>query len=227
MANIDIYDGTATPRAGKQLMYALQDLARIRQKEFHIFPDPRKSNDENTRRYNIVNGFANLNYFENRNGRNQVNVAPMPKQMADAKGLEEIVDVDSLKIIILADDIFCGEESNWCIGVANGVDLYDEQGNLYDDRDFLTVTTYDAKTDVQLKDRFLHELGHIFGAAPKGRSNTEEFLGPHCINDLCVMQQRDTVDGQEELTRQRQIYRAPTYCNQCVADLKSSAKFER
>ena len=145
--------------------------------------------------------------------------------MADAKGLEEIIDIDSLKVLILDDDIFCGEESNWCIGVANGIIHTDENGREHD-RDFLTITTKDAKTYAQLKDRFLHELGHQFNAAPEGRSNTKEHLGSHCTNNLCVMQQRDTVKGQEILSRNRIRAKAPAYCNQCTADLIYAARAE-
>jgi hypothetical protein len=220
---IDIYDGTRDSRAGTAFMAAVGTLAKTRQKAFSIFPDPRKIDAINLRRYNIVQSFAGLNYVP---GRKQVDVSQIPIQMADAKGLEEIIDVDSLKVLILDDDIFCGEDSNWCIGVANGVVHTDANGREHE-RDFLTVTTYAAKTLAQLKDRFLHELGHQFGAAPEGRANTYENLGPHCDQYLCIMQQRDTREGQEELSRARVRARAPAYCGKCTTDLIHAARAER
>jgi len=73
--------------------------------------------------------------------------------------------------------------------------------------------------NIHFKYIMTHELGHVYGAASKGRSNTYELLGTHCSND-CVMQQDRTTDGGKarayELHRRRR-----TFCDQCAHEMRS------
>lgn len=65
----------------------------------------------------------------------------------------------------------------------------------------------------------LHELGHMFGAAKEGRSNTFESQGSHCSN-LCVMNQsltyNDTLRLYTQLAR-----KGRQFCPQCQEELRN------
>ena len=69
------------------------------------------------------------------------------------------------------------------------------------------------------KDLLRHELGHMFGAPSQRRTNTSEMLGNHCLNDLCVMQQRLSIEEAVKYAKQRKRANAEVYCCQCENDI--------
>jgi predicted Zn-dependent protease len=76
---------------------------------------------------------------------------------------------------------------------------------------------------------YLHELGHMFGAAPRGRTNTEENLGSHCLNDYCVMQQKLTVPAFSEhdnkiASRIENDLLDSWFCEQCQDDITKKSR---
>ena len=64
-----------------------------------------------------------------------------------------------------------------------------------------------------------HELGHLCGLVPEGRTNSKYLLGTHCTNPSCTMQQGMNV--QEWLAIASQTERTgQLFCRQCLQDLR-------
>tara|TARA_Y100000310_G_C20667475_1_gene808411 strand:+ start:967 stop:1587 length:621 start_codon:yes stop_codon:yes gene_type:complete len=122
------------------------------------------------------------------------------------------------KIILIDHDLYDGSDprSNWFFGgyVGNSMGL-----------GYIQLSTARLQNKNHERDLIRHELGHMFGAAPEGRSNTYELLGSHCSNDLCVMQQKDTVPSAINYANKRARKKAPIFCGQCEDDITNYKKF--
>jgi len=116
---------------------------------------------------------------------------------------------EEAKIITLDHD-FYAPSLNWCFGGFNGT----TNGLGY-----IQLSTARLQNEDHARDLVRHELGHMFGAAPAGRPNTYEHLGSHCSNDLCVMQQKDTVQSAAKYAKQRKKLNVATFCGQCEDDI--------
>lgn len=203
MANIKLYDGTKDPSAGKVLKDVLKELANYQSVLIN-----RKPGSLYIPTYNFVKYFEQLSYD------------PLRDQVSFDRFIDlvdrtrEMQDLSSEKIIIIESDLFSA--GNWCFG----------KSRHYNNKDYMIVSTSRIQNELHLFNIFAHELGHMYGAARKGRSNTEEDdLGYHCINDLCVMQQKLTVKESLAYTNQRHKANAQTYCMQCQDELRGYRNF--
>ena len=69
------------------------------------------------------------------------------------------------------------------------------------------------------KDILRHELGHLFGAPNEQRQDIYAHLGMHCQTDLCVMQQKESMDIAKQYANLRARLNAGTYCEKCQQDI--------
>jgi len=116
------------------------------------------------------------------------------------------------KVIILDNDLYSGDKDcNFFFG-----GFSQAPSSL----GYITLSTARVSTMPQARDLIRHEFGHMFGAPSDGRTDTEQNLGLHCLNPLCVMQQKDTVDEAVRYAEQRARMNAGTYCGQCEQDIR-------
>jgi len=142
--------------------------------------------------------------------RNQVNTRQFLEKINDTEIMQHYAEAG--KLIIVDHDLF-SEGMNWGFGVSVG----DSRGLGY-----VLLSTARVQSIPQAKDIVSHELGHMFGAPSKPRTNTTENLGIHCINDLCVMQQKAGLFDAIKYAKQRAG--AKTYCEQCEQDIRGFRK---
>ena len=71
----------------------------------------------------------------------------------------------------------------------------------------------DGDRNVMLTGLIMHELGHAFGLAMGGRSNSENNLGVHCTNPNCVMNQG--LIRKDLINNFRRAFKKGCYCEQC------------
>lgn len=199
MVNIKLYDGTRNLNAGKILKVALEDLANYR--PVYINPKP---GSWDVPGFNLVKKIEQQSYDPS---KKKVN---FDKFIDLIDRTQEMQNLSTEKIIIIESDLFSAG-LNWFFG----------RYISYNNKDYVIVSTSRIQNKFHLFDIFAHELGHMYGAAKRGRSNTEENIGSHCINDLCVMQQRLTVKESLDYVNQRHKANAQTYCFQCQDDLRS------
>ncbi|MDO5387288.1 MAG: hypothetical protein Q4F75_08500 [Pseudomonadota bacterium] len=125
--------------------------------------------------------------------------------------------IPQLSVLITKRDLY-GTQSdgrllNYCLGVSRedcfsiiSTARFIDRNNLLDQEGFKTVV--------------MHEFGHVLGLTRSGRGNTHEALGPHCLDDCCIMQQR--LDGDfTEITRRRLIFKQhglPPICPDCIKE---------
>ena len=204
MAHIQVFDGTSKPIYGKVLKKALQELAFYQ----GVFCSPKKLGGKDIHSYNLVKRIEERAYD---NFRGQVN---LDKVLKIADNTPEISrDKNKQKIILLEKDGFA-PGLNWAFG-----------GYMpYNGKDYMIVSMARVQSKIQLFDLFAHEAGHMYGAASPGRSNTKEILGSHCINDLCVMQQKLTVRDAIKYANKRYNTGVRAYCPQCENELRRSNK---
>lgn len=116
------------------------------------------------------------------------------------------------KVIIVDNDIYSGDrDCNFFFG-----GFSQAPGSL----GYITLSTARVSTMPQARDLIRHELGHMFGAPSEERANTEQSLGLHCLNHLCVMQQKLTLAEAVRYAEQRARMNAGTYCGQCEQDIQ-------
>jgi predicted Zn-dependent protease len=117
------------------------------------------------------------------------------------------LEAPSTSIVIVEEDLYY-EGLNWCFGASMG------DGSII-------MSTRRLRRSNHITDLVGHELGHKLGIPSTGRSNTEELLGTHCTNDLCVMQQKMTVKDAVDYWERRLASGAGLYCRQCLEELAS------
>ncbi|HLD79692.1 MAG: hypothetical protein A2822_03295 [Candidatus Staskawiczbacteria bacterium RIFCSPHIGHO2_01_FULL_41_41] len=200
MANIKLFDGTENPRYGRVLVNVLAELAKLQR--VVVSPTP---GGIDLLGYGLVQKLQSESYNL---GRRQVDL----EQFFELVRAEPMIsrDMNSQKIIFVDRDLYSPGRTNWCFGQSRRIDF----------ADYIILSTARIKKASHWFDLAAHELGHMYGAAPSSRTNTVEFLGSHCINDLCVMQQKDTVEGSIAYSRRRHSLQAKPYCGQCENDLR-------
>lgn len=200
MANIEVFDGTRNPVYGKVLKGALQELALYQP----VYCSPKDLDGLDVHSYNLIKNIESRAY---NHYRRQVNLDDV-LEMAD-KTPEIGKNNNKQKIILLEKDVF-GPGLNFGFGAYTP----------YNGKDYTILSMARIQNINQLFDLFAHEIGHMYGAASPGRSNTEENLGSHCLNDLCVMQQKNSVKEAIEYANKRHRAGAMAYCPQCENELR-------
>lgn len=142
--------------------------------------------------------------------RSQVNAYSLTNDLHQQPELRR--NYEAGKLIIVDEDAYSGDPAcNWFFGALS---------KCPESLGYLFVSTNRMQSENHTRDTFRHELGHMFGAPSEGRSNTYESDGLHCSNDLCVMQQKDTVHDAVAFAEQRAMANAPTFCSQCKEDIQ-------
>ncbi|MBU0457478.1 MAG: hypothetical protein ABH824_06740 [Nanoarchaeota archaeon] len=204
MARLMIHDGTRTQMAGRALSWALTELSR-----YHPIKSVKpKPGEIHLPSYNFVKDIERRSFDQN---RRQVNRDRLEEILTNTSVIQN--NRDQQHIILIEHDLYAGN-LNWCFGGYHH----------YKNFDFVTVSTKRMQDIIHLQYILAHELGHLYGAAPSNRSNTEIFLGSHCINNNCVMQQKDTVEKSARYTHQIHLSNSPTFCGQCQADLQKNVR---
>ena len=118
---------------------------------------------------------------------------------------------DTRIIVLIPEDLYAGN-LNWVHGGSRN----------FAGRNIVLVSTKrlypNGRFDpIFFKYIMIHEFGHAFGAATKGRTNTYEELGSHCLND-CVMKQDLGADSGR--ARFHELHRKnKTFCPQCKNEI--------
>jgi len=214
MTYIDIFDGHKSPKYGRVLNNVLTELGRVQSPNRVFFwPKPGEiGNKVQDQTFVAANRIAKS--AMNRAGR--VNLTQLVNNLYSSSNhffqdLDVSWDQGTQKIILLPQD-FYAEKIAWCFGQYIPI------------IDTVILSSKRVKREKHWEDLLAHEIGHMYGAAPRGRTNTIELLGSHCTNNLCVMQQKITAEDSERYALQRNNLRAPTYCGQCTKDIKNSRR---
>ena len=141
--------------------------------------------------------------------RNQVNANKFLRQLIPS--LKKLNLGESQRIVLFDEDLYYSG-TNWVFG---GFSRF-APGPGY-----IVLSANRVKNDLQMKDILCHETGHMFSAPRSGRKNTYESLGNHCSNELCVMQQKLTIEESIKFTIERASKHADTYCEDCKKDIAS------
>ena len=196
MANIHLLDGTRDLKYGKIFLDVLKEL--VRYQEVSVTPAPGEIDMSG---YNYVKSLEKSSY---NSARDQCKQSSLLTRIAN-----DHVSRDKQRVIFTEKDLF-DEGLNWCFG---------GYAQATDGQQFVLVSVDRVKNGNHWFDLLAHELGHMYGAASEGRSNTYESLGSHCLNDLCVMKQNLTVDSAIAYANRRHALNAPTFCYQCAEEL--------
>jgi predicted Zn-dependent protease len=198
MAKIRLFDGTSDARNGKILERALKELSHYQQVKVSPYPG-----EKDIEGYKLIKEIEIVSYNPI---KHQVNLSSFLDRFNQMKINS---DSSSQTIILLEDDIF-DEGLNWCFGQSRSIAR----------KSYMVVSTARIKNESHLQDVLSHELGHMYGAPRKGRTNTKEALGTHCTNNFCVMQQKMSVSEAVKYANERWFRSSPTYCPQCQEDLR-------
>ena len=156
--------------------------------------------------------------------RGQINVEQMTHDLSNDPYFKKI---PQWGIYLTAHDLYGGAATNFCLGltcpdafsVISIRRFLDRNNNLKLD-DFLTVVQ--------------HEFGHIIRLTEGNRPNVEYALGPHCMDQECIMQQRMSGDF-SDVTANRLMRKEkglPPICPDCITQgrralFKVYADYER
>ena len=182
---------------------AWKDKDYIFQENGKLYLTPYKSTRwhiENARQKAILDGRSN-----------QLNASTLFKTMQEDPTNQEI---PQFTILLTKDDLYPNKNMNFCLGIGDEgigciISAYrfsDNFGNIIDTENFKTV--------------LMHEFGHVIGLTYKGRKNSGDIYGIHCMDkdELCIMQQR--VDGNfSDITRARLALKnenLPPICPDCI-----------
>ncbi|MBR5419230.1 hypothetical protein IK110_03205 [Candidatus Saccharibacteria bacterium] len=125
-------------------------------------------------------------------------------------------------IFITVDDLTCncqGNFLNFCFGEARGFSVV------------ISMTRFRSlppkEQEIILAGLIMHELGHLYDVAgDKSRAKTQDKLGMHCTDKVCVMQQgmsmeeiRENFLFVEKLTRHVGDVKLKYYCPLCMKDV--------
>jgi len=129
-----------------------------------------------------------------------------------------------LSILLLKHDLYGtqsnGQLLNYCLGVGMEYKFCIVSAARFIDNDGRLNTE-------AFKTVLMHEFGHVLGLTESGRANTEENLGSHCLDELCIMRQRVNGDF-TDVTQARLFAKAkgiPPICDDCIE--LGNAKLQR
>ncbi len=146
--------------------------------------------------------------------RGQISIDSLYENLASDPYAKKI---PQLSVLITKHDLYGrqsnGELLNYCLGVSEensfsivSISRFFNRNNCLDQEGFKTIV--------------MHEFGHVLGLTREGRANTYEALGPHCLDENCIMQQR--LDGDfSKITRRRLIFKQhglPPICPDCIKE---------
>ncbi|MEK6952195.1 MAG: hypothetical protein AABX29_04205 [Nanoarchaeota archaeon] len=179
---------------------ALEDINQIRELSYSPVGNPDV----------FLQDYINRNF---NSSRNQLNSEGLMRDILKTSEMKQLRRDG--KIIIVDEDLY-GEGLNWCFGGFMGTMI---------GLGFILLSTARLQDDCHARDLIRHEVGHMFSAPSEKRrqktnGNVYDNLGLHCGNDLCVMQQKDTVDSSVEYSHQRARSNADSYCGQCIKDIR-------
>lgn len=203
MVDITLFDGTRDQKYGRVLGSVLGEMTQY-VGPIKCTPKP---GSIDIPRYNLVKHVESQTLDPT---RQQVDEGLMIGMLDN---LRLIRDDPAAKVVFTERDLFA-PGINWAFGGFVN----------YLDRNYIVISTARITRPVHFQDLIAHELGHMYGAAPAGRTNTEENLGSHCTNNLCVMQQHLTVSGSQNYAMQRHQASAPLFCGQCTDELGRRAQ---
>jgi len=192
---IVLMDGSRKVHARVPLV-AIAEIARLRgvETEYQECPE-------------FLEQFVRMAYKQE---RRQVNACTLTNALHQTPEMRERYNAG--KVIVVDNDIYSGDENcNWFFG-----GFSECPGSL----GYIVLSTARMQSENHMKDIVRHELGHMFGAPSKRRSNTYELYGLHCSNSGCVMQQKDTVAEAVEYAELRASRSSPNYCKQCEQDIQ-------
>lgn len=198
MARIRILDGTSNQKYGQALGAALHELSKL----IPVKTKPQAGSID-IPGYNLVKHLEQGAYNPDGGQVSRDEILKMADKIPKIGG-----DRTTQKIILVENDLYT-PSVNWCFG---GFTHF--HGN-----DYIVISTARVKNLLHFTDINIHELGHMYGAPRRGRRNTTEHLGTHCLTDLCVMQQKDTVEASEAYSKRRHQLKSDSYCPQCKDDI--------
>ena len=143
--------------------------------------------------------------------RNQVNGNVLLEKLSRLSFMQEGDFALGGKIILIDEDLY-DEGTNWMFGAFAPTPL---------GLGYLILSTRRLQNGIHARDYLIHELGHMFGAPSKDRTNIYESLGTHCSNHLCVMKQSLTIEEAVIYSHKRYRVSAPPFCSQCKEDIKN------
>lgn len=158
-----------------------------------------------------------LNEFARKTNRGKVNYLSLCDNVInyfveDAPNIQTKIDrLNGGKLIILDEDIR-SDRTN----VSFGGSMSCRYGGLGTS----VVSTARLPTVASAKHVIRHELGHMFGAANEGRSNTKYTMGWHCTNDLCTMQQKANLEEAINYAHEIKNSKKKPFCPQCEEDIQ-------
>lgn len=198
MSLVRVYDGTRDAKFGQALMQALGEIAKYKRVQI-VGTHPGQLD---------VPGYNLVKQIERRhlNSRGQVH---LERLVVDLVNHPQVGHNPRVATIVITDNDLYSDRVNWCFGSVN----QDTDGANY-----LTLSTARIQDPIRFRHVATHELGHLFGAASRGRRNTVENLGPHCTNQ-CVMEQKLS---EEEMHRHARVISAKTdkFCHECQEELR-------
>ncbi len=196
MATIRVIDGTTRAEFGRAIVPALDEIRKYRSLPINgAMPGSKDITG-----YNIVKAAEQA---ARNNSRSQVNYLHLIAEVGNAVGHAPGIDT----LILTEQDIF-DDQVRWCFGSTISIA----------EASYLVLSTFRLREPSLLTHVATHELGHIYGAAPKGRKNTEENLGSHCTN-TCVMEQKLSVDTMLQHAKIIGL-RPDKFCYDCQGDLR-------
>lgn len=201
MPTLRILDGTKETKFGNAVVPALQELAKY----MPIYIRGPRPGSIDLPGYNLVKEAESRAYDPT---RRQVNYRSLVQAIV---GHDRFTKTQGVETIVLSEIDFFTGGLNWCFGAAT----HDREYNGY-----VVLSTYRLQDTHALTHVVMHELGHLYGAASRGRGNTEENLGSHCTN-VCVMEQRITVPS---MLQQVAILSGRDYkfCKDCREELRAN-----
>ncbi len=198
MSLVRVYDGTTDAKYGQALLQALGEIAKYQSIRV-VGAHPGQLD---------VAGYNLVKQIESRhiNSRGQVHLERLVVGLVNHPRVGHDPNVAT---IILTDRDLYSDRVNWCFGSVN----QDTEGANY-----LTLSTHRVQDANRFRHVATHELGHLFGAASRGRQNTIENLGSHCTNS-CIMEQKLT---EVEMHRHARTIsaRGDKFCHQCQEELR-------
>jgi len=149
----------------------------------------------------LINKFLDKNFDQKR------------EQVETSGFVEDLMNGTKFKgvMVVITDKDIYNKNNNFCFGTSySGTD----------ENEYVVISTNRVKEKSHLAFILIHELGHSYGAAKKGREHTDESLGIHCTNDGCVMQQK--IDMREALSYAEKVYKKKIFfCNECKKDIEN------
>ena len=199
MRNILLFDGTRDPRFGLAMKPALSEIEKYL--TLNVSPEPGSTDLDG---YNFIKDLEAASFNPQRDQCDIDFFTRAAMRCFDRSGFPAI------DTILLTEKDFYRPGLNWCFGYA-----VDDTA----DRKYVVLSVARMKDPKLLTHVLTHEMGHAYGAARQGRSNTEENLGSHCTN-TCVMQQKLTVEAMMEYAKILAA-RRDKFCGQCADEIKN------